>query len=154
MRKTHYIFPAITGIVYSILLIVILMIISCIVINGCTDNFKVKTDFDFEVELLPVPSAIKINEQAEMRFTIVGVGGSYDSAKYYLRYFQYSGRGTLADEAGQTFVPNDSYLLPKKQFRLYFTAAAGSQHQLELTFYDNFNHRHPVELTFGIEQEE
>ncbi|GHT72996.1 hypothetical protein FACS189456_2840 [Bacteroidia bacterium] len=103
--------------------------------------------------MLPVPSTVRLNEQVEMRFTITCIDGSYDSTKYYLRYFQYAGKGTISDEAGQVFFSNDAYLLPNKVFRLYFVPTLGTAHQLELTFYDTFNHKHPVELSFTIEQE-
>jgi hypothetical protein len=153
MLKIRHIISAAIAMRYAIIFVIMIAIISSIVIIGCTDNFAVKKDYDFEMELLPVPSTIKINEQVEMRFTIIAIDGSYDSTKYYLRYFQYAGKGTLADEAGQVFAPNDAYLLTKKIFRLYFTPTLGTQQQLELTFYDSFNHKHPVELTFAIEED-
>jgi hypothetical protein len=81
------------------------------------------------------------------------VEGAYDSTKYYLRYFQYQGKGTLSDEQDRVFVPNDSYLLPKKEFRLYFMPKSGQSHQVELTFYDSFKHIHPVTLVFNIESD-
>jgi hypothetical protein len=121
---------------------------------ACESSLEVQTEFDFEVELLPVPSAVALNEQVEIRFSIKGVGGSYDSTKYFLRYFQYAGKGTLSSEDGLAFVPNDAYLLPKKVFRLYFSPLSGAQHQLGLTFYDSFDHRHEVELNFGVENED
>ncbi|MDR1225752.1 MAG: DUF3872 domain-containing protein, partial [Prevotellaceae bacterium] len=118
-------------------------------LTACDASLEVQTDFDFEIELLPVPSSVMPGEQVELRFTIEGAEGSYDSTKYYVRYFQYSGRGTLSSEDGLAFVPNDAYRLPKKVFRLYFAPLSGSQHQLGLTFYDSFDHRHEVELNFA-----
>lgn len=121
---------------------------------ACNTSLDLQKDFDFEVELLPVPGNIAPGEQVEMRFTIKSVEGSYDSTKYYLRYFQYSGKGTLSNEDGLALMPNDSYLLAKKIFRLYFVPLSGAQHQLGLTFYDSFDHRHEVELNFAVETEE
>jgi hypothetical protein len=121
---------------------------------ACDTSLDLQKDFDFEVELLPVPSTVAVNEQVEMRFTIKPVGGSYDSTKYFVRYFQYAGKGTLSNEEGLAFVPNDAYVLPKKIFRLYFSTQSGAQHQLGLTFYDSFDHRHEVELNFASEEEE
>jgi len=88
-----------------------------------------------------------------MRFTIVGIEGSYDSTRYYLRYFQYQGKGMVADESGQSFIPNDLYEMVGRQFRLYFTPTAGSEHQLELTFIDSYKHKHALELSFAIEED-
>jgi uncharacterized protein (DUF58 family) len=123
-------------------------------LSCCDGELDVQTDFDFTVELLPVPSVVQPGEQVEMRFSVKSVGGSYDSTRYYLRYFQHAGRGTLSSEEGVVFAPNDSYPLPKKVFRLYFSPLTGTQHQLALTFYDSFDHRHEVELTFGVEAED
>jgi hypothetical protein len=120
---------------------------------ACDASLDLQKDFDFEVELLPIPSTVALGEQVEMRFTIKPVGGSYDSTKYFVRYFQYAGKGTLSNEEGLAFVPNDSYLLEKKIFRLYFSPQSGAQHQLGLTFYDSFDHRHEVELNFASEEE-
>jgi hypothetical protein len=126
----------------------------CWLTAACDASLDLQRDFDFEVELLPVPSTVMPGEQAEMRFTIKSVGGSYDSTKYFVRYFQHSGKGTLSSEDGLTFTPNDAYLLPRKVFRLYFAPLSGSQHQLGLTFYDSFDHRHEVELNFASEPQQ
>jgi hypothetical protein len=70
-----------------------------------------------------------------------------------MRYFQYTGKGTLVDETGVIFVPNDAYRVYKKPFRFYFTPTAGGQHQLELTFYDSFENIHALTFNFTIEEE-
>ncbi|MDR0414030.1 MAG: DUF3872 domain-containing protein [Prevotellaceae bacterium] len=123
-------------------------------LGGCDGRLDLRTDFGFEVELLPVPASVLPGEEVEMRFTLKSVGGSYDSTRYYLRYFQYAGKGTLSSEEGLALVPNDAYELPKKVFRLYFAPQSGTQHRLGLTFYDSFDHRHEVELSFAVEKEE
>jgi hypothetical protein len=123
-------------------------------LSACDDGqLSLQTDFDFAVELLPVPGAVALGEQVEMRFALVRAGGRYDSARYYVRYFQHAGRGLLTDEGGRAFVPNDAYRLPKETFRLYFQPTKGDSHALELVFFDSFNHRHQVDLSFTVEQE-
>jgi hypothetical protein len=121
--------------------------------TGCSDGLDIKSDYDFEVELLPVPSTLAKDERAEMRITLVNIDGTYENTKYYLRYFQYEGKGALSDEQDMVFVPNDSYLLSKKEFRLYFMPKTGDSHNIELTFYDSFKHIHPVTLSFSLESE-
>ncbi|MDR1226789.1 MAG: DUF3872 domain-containing protein [Prevotellaceae bacterium] len=87
---------------------------------GCSNDLDLKQDYDFEIEMLPIPRTITPDVPVEIRFELNSIGGSYDSAMYYVRYFQYVGKGTLTDESGTTFFPNDSYRLTKKKFRLYF----------------------------------
>ena len=118
---------------------------------ACSGGLDYKQDYDFEIEMLPVPRMVEQNSVVEIRFELSSIGGSYDSTRYYVRYFQYEGKGTLTDENGTTFFPNDSYLLTKKKFRLYFQPQRGDNHSLELVFYDSFKHQQMVTLAFAVE---
>jgi hypothetical protein len=110
-------------------------------------------DFEFTIEMLPIPKTVTTGVPVEMRFELSSIGGSYDSTQYFVRYFQYDGKGQLADESGTVFFPNDSYLVPNKKFRLYFTPTSGDSHTLELVFYDSFKRQQVFELTFAMEQQ-
>jgi hypothetical protein len=135
------------------LFVIIFVLLAALLLAACDGtDLTLQTDFDFEVEMLPVPPTVTLNEAVEMRFELTHVGGRYDSTAYYVRYFQYEGKGTLADEGGIAFVPNDAYRLTKENFRLYFTATKGDNHTLELVFFDSFKHRHQVDLNFGVEE--
>ena len=123
--------------------------------NSCSDNLEIKNDYDFTVTHLPVPKRLKTGETAEIRFEL-NRSGIYANAKYYVRYFQFDGEGTLTLD-GQVLSPNDSYELktlgttPKcksETFRMYYTSQSEEQQVIELTFYDTF--RNQVVLTFSF----
>ncbi len=125
-----------------------------IIVTACNDGLQLQTDFDFEVTCLPYHTTLSQNEQVELRLEIKSIGGNYENTQYFMRYFQYTGKGTLTSESGQVFVPNDAYDMQKQPFRFYFTPQLGEQHQVELTFYDSFNHEHILMFNFTIEEEE
>jgi hypothetical protein len=120
---------------------------------ACDDSLSVQTNFDFEVTVLPYYTTISTSETVELRIEIKSNGGHYDGTEYFMRYFQYAGKGTLTDETGTVFIPNDAYRVYKKPFRFYFTPTSGQQHQLELTFYDSFENIHVLTFNFSIEEE-
>ncbi|MDR1056452.1 MAG: DUF3872 domain-containing protein [Prevotellaceae bacterium] len=122
--------------------------------TACNDELAIRTNFDFEVSVLPYYTTVSINEPVELRLEIKSSkDGSYDDTEYFMRYFQYTGKGMLVDETGTVFVPNDAYQVYKKPFRFYFTPTSGQQHQLELTFYDSFENTHILTFNFTIEEE-
>jgi hypothetical protein len=122
--------------------------------TACNDELSIRTNFDFEVSVLPYYTTVAINEPVELRLEIKSSkDGSYDDTKYFMRYFQYTGKGTLVEETGVVFIPNDAYPVYKKPFRFYFTPTSGQTHQLELTFYDSFENIHALTLNFTTEEE-
>lgn len=118
------------------------------ILPACNDDLLVKTDFGFTVSHLPVPKSIKEGETIEIRFQI-NSEGSYNGTIYYLRYFQYDGTGTLMPANGTAFIPNDSYELKDKEFRLYYTSQADQQHTFEIVIYDNFGNEVLLEFSFS-----
>jgi hypothetical protein len=128
------------------------ILLSALLFITCNDRLSLQTNFDFEVSVLPYYTNVVLNEQVELRLEIKSIEGHYDGTEYFMRYFQYTGKGTLIDETGVVFAPNDAYRVYKKPFRFYFTPTSGQQHQLELTFYDTFNNVHALRFDFTIEQ--
>jgi len=115
--------------------------------NSCSDDLKIKNDYGFTVTHLPVPKRLKKGETAEIRFELVPAG-KYANAKYYVRYFQPDGKGTLTLE-GRSLIPNDSYELRKEEFRMYYTSQCEEQQVIDLTFYDTFKNKVEVSLSFS-----
>ncbi|MDR2409723.1 MAG: DUF3872 domain-containing protein [Bacteroidales bacterium] len=130
------------------------LLLPAFLLVACNDSLSLQTNFDFEVSVLPYYTTISANETVELRLEIKSNGGHYEGTEYFMRYFQHTGKGTLVDETGAVFVPNDAYRVYKKPFRFYFTPASGQQHQLELTFYDSFGNIHILTFNFAIEAEE
>ena len=113
-------------------------------VNSCSDELKIQSDYEFTVTHLPVPKRLKMGETAEIRFELIR-SGNYADAKYYVRYFQPDGEGSLMLD-GIILSPNDSYELKNETFRMYYTSQCEEQQVIDLTFYDNFKNR--VDLTF------
>jgi hypothetical protein len=127
--------------------------LAVLLFTACNDSLSIQTNFDFEISIFPYYTNVSINESVELRLEIKSSKvGYYEGAEYFMRYFQYAGKGTLVDETGAVFIPNDAYRVYKKPFRFYFTPAAGQQHQLELTFYDSFENTHVLILNFTVEE--
>jgi hypothetical protein len=121
---------------------------------SCQKTIEIQQGFDFDLIMLPVLTEVEADKPVEMRFTIRPIGGQYINTKYYGRFFLFSGKGILVNEDGEVFFPNDDYLLPQKQFRLYYTPSQGTSHQLEIVFFDNFGHEKTVVITFTIAETE
>ena len=117
-----------------------------LLVDSCSDELDIKSDYGFTVTHLPVPKRLKKGETAEIRFELVR-SGNYANAKYYVRYFQPDGKGVLTLD-GRTLIPNDSYELKKETFRMYYTSQCEEQQVIDLTFYDNF--RNEFELSFSF----
>jgi hypothetical protein len=114
--------------------------------NSCSDDLEIKNDYGFTITHLPVPKRLKAGETAEIRFELVS-SGRYADAKYFVRFFQFDGKGSLTFD-GQTLIPNDSYELKNESFRMYYTSQCEEQKSISLTFFDNF--RNQVELSFSF----
>lgn len=132
-----------------ILFTLLLATIAC----ACSDNIDIKQDYEFTVTHLPVPKKLQVNEVAEIRCTLLREG-KYDNAQYYLRYFQYDGEGQLWMDDGEPFLPNDTYELNNRSFRLYFRSLSEDAHNLEVVFFDSFGKEFTISFTFNNEQGE
>jgi hypothetical protein len=123
-------------------------------LSSCNDRLGVKQNFDFEVTHLPYKSAdVQLYEVIEIRFAIKSIEGAYNGTKYYLRYFQFTGSGNLTDERGIPFYLNDTYEVPNKTFRLYFTPQNGQQHSLTIVFSDSWGHEKSVDIDVSLIEE-
>lgn len=132
-----------------ILFTLLLTAIAC----ACSDDIDIKQDYEFTVTHLPVPKRLQVNEVAEIRCTMHREG-DYNDTKYYLRYFQYDGAGQLWMDNREPFLPNDSYELNSKSFRLYFRSLSEDAHNIEVVFFDSFGKEFPLTFTFNNEQTE
>ena len=123
-----------------------------LLVDSCSDELDIKSDYGFTVTHLPVPKRLKKGETAEIRFELVR-SGNYANAKYYVRYFQPDGKGVLTLD-GRTLAPNDSYELKKETFRMYYTSQCEEQQVIDLTFYDNFRNEFEMSFSFANDGKE
>lgn len=74
--------------------------------------------------------------------------------KYYLRYFQPDGKGSLKLDDGMVFLPNDTYELTKETFRLYYTSASEDQQEIDIYFFDSFQNAFELSFAFNNDNSE
>lgn len=117
---------------------------------SCTkaDELEIQQDFPFEVNVMPVPKEISHGDTVEIRISIESTG-SYKENKYYLRYFQFEGKGSLRYYDEPPYLPNDMYLLPKKQFRLYYTSTSKVTQSFEVWISDDFGNEKNLKFQFN-----
>ncbi|RLJ75115.1 TraQ conjugal transfer family protein [Pedobacter alluvionis] len=123
-------------------------------IMSCNDELDVKTNFPFEVEVMPVPKSIAVGETVPIKCTIKA-GGNYSGTQYYMRYFPVDGKGRVfIGIAGKavTLKPNESYLLPGKVFTVYYGSEVNATHTIDLWIFDNNGNEQKMTFQFNPKQ--
>lgn len=115
-------------------------------LTSCDDKIEVLQAYDFNLTTMPVQKRIQQGETAEIRCRL-NKSGNYEGVKFYIRYFQPDGKGTLKMDDGTVFLPNDSYELNRETFRLYYTSECIDQQTIDIVVYDNFGQSY--ELSFS-----
>ena len=132
-------------IIYTILL-------ACIAC-ACSDSLDIQQSYEFKVTHLPIPKKLIKGESAEIRCQLVR-SGKYECTKYFLRYFQLDGRGDLLLEDGTILLPNDTYVLEKEEFRLYFVSGSEDQQVIDIYFFDNMGNKFDLSFSFNHDNSE
>ena len=105
------------------------------------ENQPVKTDpeidFNFELDVLPVPKSIVDGETVEIRCQIKRADSRNDT-DFHIRYFQPDGKGELSLEDGRVLTPNDLYQLSNDAFRLYYTSRCTGQQTIDIYIIDRY----------------
>ena len=65
---------------------------------------------------------------------------------------QPDGEGQLWMDDGEPFLPNDTYELNNRSFRLYFRSLSEDAHNVEVVFFDSFGKEFMLSFTFNNEQ--
>ena len=127
-----------------------LMLVGVMCVAACSDKLDVQQVYEFDMATLPVQNKIVMGEEAEIRCELVR-SGMYQETKYYIRYFQPSGKGVLRLEDGTIFLPNDLYLLEKEKFRLYYKSLSNEQQVIDVYIVDS--HGQMIQKTFSFNNE-
>lgn len=137
-----------TGLLPIYVLLAILT--SSVTLVSCSkdDDLEIQNDFPFEVKVMPVPKGVADGQTVEIRITIQR-NGNYQNTQYYLRYFQFDGQGTLRYYDEPPYLPNDLYLLPTEQFRLYYTSMSAVSQAFEVWISDSFGNEKKISFQFN-----
>ena len=112
------------------------------------DELEIQNDFPFEINVMPVPKEVANGQTIEIRITIQRTG-NYNNTQYYLRYFQFDGKGTLRYYDDAPYLPNDLYSLPAEQFRLYYTSNSIVSQSFDIWISDSFGNEKQLNFQFN-----
>lgn len=130
--------------------IILLAVFVCsVLLTSCERNeLKIQQNYPFEVQVMPVPKEVGNGQTVEVRITIERSGNFHDT-EYFIRYFQFDGQGTLRYYDEPPYMPNDLYLLPQTQFRLYYTSQSTVSQSFDIWIMDNFGNEKQVSFQFN-----
>jgi len=112
------------------------------------DKLEIQQDFPFEVKAMPVPKEIARGSTVEIRISIAQ-NNSYTGTRYFIRYFQFDGKGTLRYYDEPQYLPNDLYPLNSTEFRLYYTSQSAVSQSFEVWISDNFGNEKQLSFEFN-----
>lgn len=123
--------------------------LSVLLFSSCSkDELEIQDDFPFEVRIMPVPKEVANGQTVEIRITIQRTG-NYSNTQYYLRYFQFDGKGTLQYHDEPPYLPNDLYPLPAEEFRLYYKSSSAVSQSFEVWISDSFGNEKQLSFQFN-----
>ena len=117
-------------------------------VGACNDDVDIQQSYPFSIETMPVPKKLKVGETAEIRCQLHR-DGRYEETKYFIRYFQPDGTGTLKMSDGTVLLSNDLYPLPGETFQLYYTSASTDQQTVDVYFQDSFGTVQQLTFSFN-----
>ena len=127
------------------LFIVTFMLVGMICVTACSDKLDVQQVYEFDLATLPVQTTIVKGEEAEIRCQLVR-SGEYQDTKYFIRYFQPTGKGELRME--------DGTVLPEETFRLYYKSLDTDQQKIDIYILDSFGQVVQKSFAFNNEEED
>ncbi|MDR2005438.1 MAG: DUF3872 domain-containing protein [Prevotella sp.] len=117
---------------------------------ACSDDLDIRTRYVFDLETMPVQKKIIEGQTAEIRCRIIKEG-DYKENRFYIRFFQVDGQGSLRLDDGRILSPNDLYPLNNEVFRLYYTSGCTDQQSIDIYIVDSFGQT--VQKTFSWQNE-
>ncbi|MCS4239860.1 hypothetical protein M2306_001300 [Myroides gitamensis] len=130
------------------LLLLILSTSFTLVSCSIDDELEIQNNFPYEINVMPVPKEVADGQTIEIRITILRTG-NYHNTQYYLRYFQFDGKGTLRYYDDAPYLPNDLYSLPTEQFRLYYTSNSTISQAFDIWISDSFGNEKQLNFQFN-----
>ena len=122
--------------------------------TSCKKELDVQQNFPFEVKVLPVPKSIGKTDTVEIRCELRSPY-LYDENRYFIRYFQYEGKGSLrTSPQGEALFANDVYPLASKgAFRLYYISASEANQSFSVWISDSFGNEQKLDFEFNVKKE-
>lgn len=125
-----------------------ILVCSVVLTSYEKDELDIRQNYPFEVQVMPVPKEVTNGQTVEIRITVQR-SGNFRDAKYFIRYFQFDGQGALRYYSEPPYMPNDLYVLPQTQFRLYYTAQSTVSQSFDIWISDNFGNEKQISFQFN-----
>jgi hypothetical protein len=107
------------------------------IIYACNPSLDITQDYAFDLLTMPYPKKIAEGETIEIRCQIAKEG-NYSETRFFIRYFQTDGKGTLRLDDGRVLTPNDLFPLTGDVFRLYYTSNCTDQQNFDVYIEDSW----------------
>jgi len=134
--------------ILGVLMIIPVLLLIEYSLSSCTNHeLDIEQNFPFEVSVMPIPSGIANGQTVEIRVKILPEG-KYKENKYFLRYFQFEGKGSLRYFNNQPYLPNDLYEIPQNEFRLYYTSQSDESESFDVWISDSFSNEKKLSFEF------
>lgn len=133
---------------HSTVFILLMLMASVVNISCSNETPEIQQNFPFEVKVMPVPKDISNGQTVEIRISIQP-SGSYKDTRYYVRYFQFDGYGSLQYFDDPPYLPNDMYPILENEFRLYYTSKSDVSQSFEVWISDNFGNEKNLKFQFN-----
>lgn len=140
--------PILKRIFGFLMIIPVLLLIEYSLSSCAQEELDIEQNFPFEVSVMPVPSGIAHGQTVEIRVKILPQG-KYKENKYFLRYFQFDGIGSLRYYDNTSYLPNDLYEIPQNEFRLYYTSQSDKSESFDVWISDNFKNERKLSFEFN-----
>ncbi|WP_409449838.1 DUF3872 domain-containing protein [Chryseobacterium sp.] len=140
--------PILKRILGVLVMIPVLLLIEYSLSSCTNEELDVEQNFPFEVSVMPIPSGIANGQTVEIRIKILPQG-KYKENKYFLRYFQFEGKGTLRYYNNKPYLPNDLYEIPQHEFRLYYTSQSDESELFDVWISDSFGNEKKLSFEFN-----
>lgn len=125
------------------------VLVYSVVLTSCEkDELDIKQNYPFEVQVMPVPKEVTNGQTVEIRITVQR-SGNFSETQYFIRYFQFDGKGSLRYQNEPPYLPNDLYELPQTQFRLYYTSQSTVSQSFDIWISDNFGNEKQMSFQFN-----
>lgn len=139
--------PTLKRILGALVIIPVLLLIEFSLSSCSQDELDIEQNFPFEVSVMSVPSGITNGQTVEIRVKILPQG-KYKENKYFLRYFQFEGKGSLRYFNNKPYLPNDLYEIPQNEFRLYYSSQSDESESFDVWISDSFGNEKKLSFEF------
>ncbi len=114
------------------------------------EEAQAQGNYDFTIELVPVPKSIKKGESVDLLFSVVQHG--YTGA-FTFRYFQSEGSGVLASDTATLDMDREYRVASDGKITLHYTSNCETAQRLDFIFIDPLGNRKDYTVRFSAQTE-